>query len=443
MVGQKLCRAALSSGGRLPRVLALWTLFLCLLGGGLAAVVPATSSGASSVGGDQTQIGQLEQRLATDGARIQTLVVRFDKAQARAEALKVRLTATHVRLAGDRQAQARASSQLRTVAVDAYVSGGGLDAPALLTSSASTRGMASVYVDVAGRRLRSAVDTFQFTEAQTRAAAVTLGREEGAAQATMRALVSDQRSAEAAVIADNNLLSRVKGNMQGLIAAAAARRARAALRAERLLAQREAAAAAATAAAEAPTPATPTASASPGAPTPPTAPPAPAAPTPAPGGYADPLRAMGGLSPERIDQGVDYGGYGPIYALGDGVVLSTVNGGWPGGTFIAYRLTDGPAAGLVVYAAEDIDPIVQVGQAVTASTEIGLAYAGPDGIETGWAAPGGLGNTMAASAGQFGGGNTTAYGANFSLLLQSLGAPGGAPQNSPPTGGLPSGWPAW
>jgi len=48
-------------------------------------------------------------------------------------------------------------------------------------------------------------------------------------------------------------------------------------------------------------------------------------------GYANPLRAIGGLRSERVDQGVDYSGYGPIYAIGSGVVLSVFNGGWPGG----------------------------------------------------------------------------------------------------------------
>ena len=152
---------------------------------------------------------------------------------------------------------------------------------------------------------------------------------------------------------------------------------------------------------------------------------------------------MTALSSERIDQGVDYRGFGPIYAIGDGVVLSTVNGGWPGGTFIAYRLTNGPANGLVVYAAEDIQPSVQIGQSVTSNTVLGQVYAGPTGIETGWADPSASGDTMARTYGQYHGGNSTAFGYNFSRLLQSLGAPGGVLQTNPPTGSLPSGWPSW
>ena len=131
-----------------------------------------------------------------------------------------------------------------------------------------------------------------------------------------------------------------------------------------------------------------------------------------------------------------------MYAIGDGVVLSTVGSGWPGGTFIAYQLTDGPANGLVVYVAEDIEPSVQVGTAVTSSTVLGQMYAGPDGIETGWADASAMPDTMARALGQFDGSNSSAFGYNFSQLLQSLGAPGGIP-NGPPTGVLSAGWPTW
>ncbi len=161
------------------------------------------------------------------------------------------------------------------------------------------------------------------------------------------------------------------------------------------------------------------------------------------GTYANPLRSIGGLSPERIDQGVDYHGYGPIYALGNGVVVSVYNAGWPGGTFIAYRLSQGPAAGRVVYAAEDIRPLVHVGQSVGPNTVVGTMYEGFAGIETGWASPTLMGETMARVYGQFSGANSTAFGFNFSQLLRALGAPGGILQNNPPTGSLIGGWPVW
>src|SRR5262249_58441885 len=39
-------------------------------------------------------------------------------------------------------------------------------------------------------------------------------------------------------------------------------------------------------------------------------------------GYRNPLRGVSGLVPERIDDGVDFTGLGPVYALGDAVVTS-------------------------------------------------------------------------------------------------------------------------
>jgi LysM repeat protein len=136
-----------------------------------------------------------------------------------------------------------------------------------------------------------------------------------------------------------------------------------------------------------------------------------------------------GLTPGRVDMGVDYGGAGPVYALGNGKITSVYNPGWPGGGFIGLQLSDG--SGRYVYYAEDISPAVQVGQTVTAGQLIGHATGG--GIEVGLAAPPGTGQTMAAATGQDKAGLAqgdpgyypTAYGVNFSNLIRSLGDPAG------------------
>lgn len=161
-----------------------------------------------------------------------------------------------------------------------------------------------------------------------------------------------------------------------------------------------------------------------------------------PGSYYNPLRGIAGLAPERIDQGVDYAGSGPLYAIGDGVVLSTTNSGWPGGAFIAIRLTDGPATGAVVYEAENITPIqVTVGQTVTANTVLGQLVNASPHLEIGWGNPGSLGSSLSQSYGGFHDGASTALGLNFNQLLIKLGAPAGL--TYPPMGSLPAGWPAW
>jgi LysM repeat protein len=179
--------------------------------------------------------------------------------------------------------------------------------------------------------------------------------------------------------------------------------------------------------------------------------PAPAGPPtsgpPGVGAYENPLRALRNLTPERIDQGVDYAGSGPVYAIGDGVVLNTANAGWPGGAFISYRLSSGPAAGDVVYVAENVVPAVQVGQQVTPATVVGtLVDASPD-MEIGWSSSTGAGESAARAAGQWStyddsSSIPTVYGENFSQLLSALGAPAGVSE-APAQGSLPAGWPSW
>lgn len=149
--------------------------------------------------------------------------------------------------------------------------------------------------------------------------------------------------------------------------------------------------------------------------------------------YRNPLRGITGLQAERVDMGVDYSGTGPIYALGPGVITQTRNAGWPGGAFIGERLTAGPLAGRYVYAAENIEPQVRVGQKVDSGTRIGTVTGG---IETGFAAPPGTGNALGAS--QFSGSNPTAYGEAYSKILGALGAPAGVTSGKP-SGDLP-GW---
>jgi murein DD-endopeptidase MepM/ murein hydrolase activator NlpD len=171
-----------------------------------------------------------------------------------------------------------------------------------------------------------------------------------------------------------------------------------------------------------------------------------AQPSPAHAGYLDPLRAVSGLTPERIDQGVDFFGSGPVYAIGDAVITNaSTNSGWPGGGWITYQLTDGPDSGLMVYLAEDVTPDVQVGEHVSSSTVIANMFTGADGIETGWADPQGVGALSdLAEAGGIGanGPFPTMVGLSFDGLLQSLGVPAAPNAGQSGSGLLPPGYPA-
>ena len=383
----------------------------------LSAVVVRPGPASADIKSDQAQVAQLGRQIATDGQAVQTLVVEYDQAVTHEAAIEAQVTAAQAHLTQDHANETHDRGVLRAIAIKNYMTGA-VDGSLMTlfdTSDADAWAGEQEYNKIATQGVSSAIDAVQVDEQHTQAAETALHTAQVQAAASVQQLAGSRQAAQAALTRDDTLLSQTKGNLQNLLAIAAKQRQEAEEREEEELAAAQAAAQH----------------------------PVTVAFNPTPGSYSNPLRAISGLNPERVDQGVDYSGFGLIYAIGDGVVQSTVNSGWPGGTFICYRLTDGPAAGLAVYAAEDIDPIVSSGQSVTPGTALGSMYEGPDGIETGWADPSCDGVSMANDAGQFSGANSTAFGANFSQLLSSVGAPPGVMQNNPPTGSLPSNWPNW
>jgi hypothetical protein len=162
--------------------------------------------------------------------------------------------------------------------------------------------------------------------------------------------------------------------------------------------------------------------------------PKPAASTPpiSAGGYINPL-AHASVTPERIDQGVDYAGSGTLGAVGAGTVtyIGISGTGWPG-AFIEYRLSGGSYAGRYVYYAEGVNPAggLHVGETLDAGQPVAEIVPGsPTGIEIGWGA--GIGTeTLAMQLGQWKGGDDadsvpSASGESFSALIASLGGPPG------------------
>jgi len=170
------------------------------------------------------------------------------------------------------------------------------------------------------------------------------------------------------------------------------------------------------------------------------------APTGSIAGYHNPVPK--GVRPERIDQGVDFAGNGPLLAIGDATIGETSGGGWPGGPYMSYQLTSGPDSGKWVYYAENIRPTVRPGQQVKAGDTIAQMFDGGTGIEIGWATPGGGSPlSQSAQAGGIGGGdlpgggeNPTAVGKSFDQLLVALGAPKAPNFNNPVGGKLPAGY---
>ena len=139
-------------------------------------------------------------------------------------------------------------------------------------------------------------------------------------------------------------------------------------------------------------------------------------------GYVNPF-AYAQVTASRIDQGVDYGGSGPIDALGPGrvILVSTADSGWGNGDgWVSYQLTGGSYAGDYVYVAEGITPAVSYGQQVVAGQQIGTFNG--HSIEIGFAL--GQGD-LALAHSVYHEGADTAAGRAMNALLASLGAAAG------------------
>lgn len=175
-----------------------------------------------------------------------------------------------------------------------------------------------------------------------------------------------------------------------------------------------------------------------------------------PGQCANPFRDIRNLRPERIDQGVDYAGTGPVYAICSGTITNiSGEGGWAyggGDSFITVQFNY-KGHNLTSYVAEGCAPAVKVGDQVTTSTKICTLLCESDsgaaasinscsGIETGWAPTPIVGTKPIAQ--DYGGNGccSTTAGVSYNRLLTSLGAPAGILTNNPPIGSaLPSYYP--
>jgi hypothetical protein len=132
------------------------------------------------------------------------------------------------------------------------------------------------------------------------------------------------------------------------------------------------------------------------------------------------------VTPERIDQGVDYAGTGMLTSIGAARVtyVGITGTGWPG-AFIEYQLLNGSYAGRYVYYAEGVRPAsgISVGRVLQPGQAVAYLIPGwSTGIEIGWGA--GIGTeTLAAKLGEHT--YPTAAGESFSAFIASLGGPPG------------------
>ncbi len=214
------------------------------------AVLPAVrSASADSVSSDRAEATQLTQQIQAEGQQLDALNEQYDEAQIRVGQLDQQVAQTRSQISQTKDHVASAQANLRTQALQDYMSGGsdnGLEQ--LFTSGGQQSSVTAEYQSVASGNVSNAIDRLNRAEAALTAQENQLQTTQSQAQAALGQAAAAQRSAQTELTAQQATLSQVKGRIATLVQQqqAAEAAAQAAAFQRKVAAQEAAAAAAAT-----------------------------------------------------------------------------------------------------------------------------------------------------------------------------------------------------
>src|SRR5437868_7333022 len=207
---------------------------LCVAG----MTVPSGTAAASA--GDQAQIAELRQRIAAQGARVKSLVSRYNDVQAEVTLLDALVARDESVLLLDERAEMATKLALRRVAIQAYITNSGMDAAtlALLASNATitTTLSQNQYLDAVNNQLGDALRALRRAQARTELARSDVRSKQARAKASLRDLAKAREAASSAIASDEAILRRVSGDVRSVLVAADDQRRAAQQASERALA---------------------------------------------------------------------------------------------------------------------------------------------------------------------------------------------------------------
>jgi cell wall-associated NlpC family hydrolase len=213
----------------------------------------------SQINSLQARAQALAEQITNDQAKVSGAAEQYDEQTVFLQEDRAMLVKTDNRLKEIRRQLTAVRLRAQTAAIEAYVTGDGLDSQvgAVLNSSVNDAQSAAVYSDVVVHTLNAAVNQLHVVSAKLAAERATQSRTLEAAAQAQRSAARARAVAQAATLNADSALRQVKGQLYQLtiqreqeLAAAAAARAAAALRAaEKAAAARATKAAAAAAAA--------------------------------------------------------------------------------------------------------------------------------------------------------------------------------------------------
>ncbi len=196
---------------------AYWPLLAlaALLSGTVFPLISASPpAGAATISSLQAQANQLQAQIQSKGEEISALGQRYDQAKDQLASIDNQITATKDQIATDQQRVNVDQVNLRSAAIDAYMSDGSAGtANPLFSGNQKTFAAQQEYSQVATGNLDVAVANLHTAQVALTAAKVVLVTQQGSAQAEINAAASAEVTAnqqQAALDAD---LSQVKGEL--------------------------------------------------------------------------------------------------------------------------------------------------------------------------------------------------------------------------------------
>jgi len=198
-----------------------------------AAVIAAVATllvrpvGATPLGDKQAEAARIAQRLDTLGNRISVLDERYNQARLREQEAQQALAVTKVRLQASDAQLAQARDRLARVAVSTYVHSGSASLISVLLRGDNVGDLdrRRRYVRTALDDRRQAIGDVATAQRELEASQTALESEQKAAHNAAADAATNRAAAETAIASQERTLSKVQGEMAGLVKAEQAKRA--------------------------------------------------------------------------------------------------------------------------------------------------------------------------------------------------------------------------
>ena len=182
-------------------------------------VAPLAPSFADSLATAKAQAAQIAAQVAADGQRLDVLSQQYEIAQAKVEQLNSQIAQNKSAIADDQAAVGADKANLRTQAVEAYITGGGDNGIVSLFSSGGTQAAAAdEYRSVASGNVSNAVDALQVAQTHLSAQQDQLQTSEAQADAALSQVSGARQAAAATEAGEQAALGSADSEVSALVA---------------------------------------------------------------------------------------------------------------------------------------------------------------------------------------------------------------------------------